>query len=82
MDNNFDEREYSTVSQNNRDTIPEVSNKIVLANNRKRGSGFSGKFVILIVIICVLCSSILGSLFTLYIAPNFSFSREHHFIVK
>ncbi len=46
MDNNFDEREYSTVSQNNRDTIPEVSNKIVLANNRKRGSGFSGKFVI------------------------------------
>lgn len=73
MDNNFDEREYSTVSQNNRDTIPEVSNKIVLANNRRRGSGFSGKFVILIVIICVLCSSILGSLFTLYIAPNFSF---------
>ena len=54
MDNNFDEREYSTVSQNNRDTIPEVSNKIVLANNRRRGSGFSGKFYV--VLYWVVCS--------------------------
>ncbi|BAK80778.1 S1C family serine protease [Candidatus Arthromitus sp. SFB-rat-Yit] len=78
MDNNFDEREYSTSSKDEKDTISEESNEIVLRSKetRKDKRSFSSSFVICLVIICFVCSSVFGSAITLYLAPKFAFFQK------
>lgn len=67
MENNFqDDREYSTVSS-------EPTKQIIKYDKKLNNNGFGKKFVITILILSIIVSSVLGSLATLYLAPKFKF---------
>ena len=66
MENNFEnEKEYSSVSNNS--VKPVIKN----SNNGSRKS-----LSILLLVLLILISSILGSLFTIYVAPKLGFFEK------